>query len=131
MRINRTQSGFAVAILVLAGWGAGIVRGNANPTNILTGSAAFASYKTEKPGDWHRITVADLPKPFATDSSDNGAKVVPRPATKPKISERCNSGMRRLRMSRGTSSWQPHNMMQIRKRTTSATLLNRSISGTV
>ena len=56
MKINRTQSGVAAAIVLLAAWGAEIVRGNANPTNILTGSAAFASYKTEKPGDWHRIT---------------------------------------------------------------------------
>jgi glucose/arabinose dehydrogenase len=80
MKINRIQSVSAVAMLGLAAWSAKIVRGNANPTNVLTGSAAFASYKTEKPGDWHQITVADLPKPFATASSSNASKVIPRPA---------------------------------------------------
>src|SRR5581483_9799558 len=81
MKMNRTQSAFAIAILIFGAWSAKILRGSANPTNILTGSAAFASYKTEKPGEWHRITVADLPRPFATESSDNGANVVARPAS--------------------------------------------------
>ena len=39
----------------------------------------FSDYRGEKPGVMHRITVADLPKPFATEAANNGPKVVPRP----------------------------------------------------
>ena len=41
--------------------------------------APFSDYRVEKPGAVHRITVADLPAPFATEASNNGPKVVPRP----------------------------------------------------
>ena len=46
---------------------------------VLTGQAAFTDYRSEKPGIRHKITVADLPKPFATDSAGNGPTVVPKP----------------------------------------------------
>ena len=39
----------------------------------------FTDYRYEKPGVIRKITVADLPEPFATSSSGNGPKVVPRP----------------------------------------------------
>lgn len=42
-------------------------------------SGVFADYRTERPGVRHRITVADLPKPFATESVDNGPRLVRRP----------------------------------------------------
>ncbi len=48
--------------------------------NVITGRAAFDDYRTEKPGDFRKITVADLPQPFATQSSGNPPKDVPRPA---------------------------------------------------
>ncbi len=69
----------AVAILT-AGLAAGIAFGGANPTSILTGAKAFANYSDVKAGVWRQITAADLPKPGATPSSSNGARVVPRPA---------------------------------------------------
>ncbi|MDQ1470120.1 MAG: hypothetical protein QOJ99_1600, partial [Bryobacterales bacterium] len=53
--------------------------GNANPTNVLSGQSAFASYSNVKAGVWRHITANDLPKPGATPSSSNGARVVPRP----------------------------------------------------
>jgi glucose/arabinose dehydrogenase len=40
----------------------------------------FLDYRTESPGTIHKITVADLPAPFATKSANNGPKVVARPA---------------------------------------------------
>jgi glucose/arabinose dehydrogenase len=46
---------------------------------VLTGQAAFSSYLTESPGVIRKITVADLPKPFATQSAGNGPTVVARP----------------------------------------------------
>lgn len=57
-----------------------VVLGNAEPKAVLTGTSAFASYATEKPGTWRKITAADLPKPFATPSANNRAMIVPRPA---------------------------------------------------
>jgi glucose/arabinose dehydrogenase len=57
-----------------------VVLGNAEPKAVLTGTNAFASYATEKPGTWRKITPADLPKPFATTSANNRARIVPRPA---------------------------------------------------
>ena len=55
-----------------------ILRGD-NSGNVLTGKAAFASAETERPGTFRKITVADLPTPYATTSADNHAEVVPRP----------------------------------------------------
>ena len=41
--------------------------------------APFTDFRYEKPGTVRKITLADLPKPFATESARNGAEVVPRP----------------------------------------------------
>jgi len=41
--------------------------------------APFTDFRYEKPGTVRKITVADLPKPYATESAGNGPKVVPRP----------------------------------------------------
>ena len=57
-----------------------VVLGNAEPKTVLTGTKAFASYATEKPGTWRKITPSDLPKPFATASANMRAMIVPRPA---------------------------------------------------
>ena len=40
----------------------------------------FIDYRDEKPGVTRKITVADLPQPYATPSAGNGPRVVPRPA---------------------------------------------------
>lgn len=44
------------------------------------GEGAFNDWGNERPGNRYLITAADLPKPYATDSSANQSKVVPRPA---------------------------------------------------
>jgi len=41
--------------------------------------APFTDFRYEKPGTVRKITLADLPAPFATTSSGNGPKLVPRP----------------------------------------------------
>jgi glucose/arabinose dehydrogenase len=46
---------------------------------ILTGQDAFTDYTKEKPGTFRKITVADLPKPYATKSAGNGPKVIAQP----------------------------------------------------
>ena len=43
-------------------------------------SQAFTDFRGEKPGTVHKITVADLPAPYATASADPGSQVIPRPA---------------------------------------------------
>ena len=42
-------------------------------------NAPFTDYRYEKPGTVRKISVSDLPKPFATQSAENGAEVVSRP----------------------------------------------------
>src|SRR5580698_1848472 len=39
----------------------------------------FLDFRTEEPGKIHKITVKDLPAPFATKSANNGPRLVPRP----------------------------------------------------
>ena len=41
--------------------------------------APFTDYRFEKPGTIRKITLKDLPAPFATSSAGNGPHVVPRP----------------------------------------------------
>ncbi len=40
----------------------------------------FTDFRYEKPGMMHKITVNDLPQPYATDSSNNGPRLVARPS---------------------------------------------------
>jgi glucose/arabinose dehydrogenase len=54
-----------------------IAKGQAAGT--LTGQGALGDWTTDSPGVRRRITVADLPKPYATRSIDNGPKLVKRP----------------------------------------------------
>ncbi|HYM76107.1 MAG TPA: PQQ-dependent sugar dehydrogenase [Candidatus Dormibacteraeota bacterium] len=42
-------------------------------------SAPFTDFRYEKPGTTRKITVSDLPKPFATESAENGAEETTRP----------------------------------------------------
>ena len=41
--------------------------------------APFTDYRFEKPGQIHKLTLADLPAPFATQSAGNGPHLAPRP----------------------------------------------------
>jgi len=49
------------------------------PQQPITGQAAYADWSQQKPGTMRKITVADLPAPFATESADNGPTVISRP----------------------------------------------------
>jgi len=62
---------FVVALCVL---------GAANPANVLTGQSAIVTSSGIKPGDFRKITTADLPKPFMTESATLRSKIVARPA---------------------------------------------------
>ena len=53
---------------------------NPGATHVITGSAAFHGFEAQSPGVFRKITVADLPAPYATKGVSNGPSVVPRPA---------------------------------------------------
>lgn len=74
----RSVFGIQVPILALILVSAGFAQGQ--QSKILTGQAAFTGYKNEHPGVERKLTLSDLPKPYATKSVDNGPDVVPRPA---------------------------------------------------
>jgi glucose/arabinose dehydrogenase len=63
-----------------AGSGVNDPAANDQRSEVLTGKAAFGDYSTEQPGIFHKITVADLPPPFMTESATNMAAIIPRPA---------------------------------------------------
>ena len=65
-----------------------VVADDSSVKNIITGEAAFGDFKSESPGTVRKITVTDLPAPFATKGVANNAKMVPRPADAwPKVKE--------------------------------------------
>jgi glucose/arabinose dehydrogenase len=49
-------------------------------TNAPDPQGPFTDFRFEAPGKTRKITAQDLPAPYATDSADNGPKVVARPA---------------------------------------------------
>jgi glucose/arabinose dehydrogenase len=66
--------GCAFAGVVCALWA-----GDFDASKVITGQAAFTDYHGEKPGTFRKLTVADLPAPFATKSSSNGPDLAPQP----------------------------------------------------
>lgn len=77
MRIVRWVSLLAGPVLT-AGWL--LPASGEEPKTVLTGQDAFTDYTKEKPGTFRKLTVADLPQPYATKSAGNGPKVVAQPA---------------------------------------------------
>jgi glucose/arabinose dehydrogenase len=69
---------FVTAVLIRA---AGPAPDESDVKDVVTGAAAFHDFHGQKPGEFRKITVADLPQPFATESASNGPKkIVPKPA---------------------------------------------------
>src|SRR3954454_7184725 len=52
----------------------------AGDSTVITGTAAFTDYKNERPGLRRKITVADLPKPYATQGVSNSPSLIAKPA---------------------------------------------------
>ena len=81
-RMKWTLPGFllATAALVFTGSSAVPDRAPAVPGGrVLTGQGALGDWTTDAPGVRRRITVADLPPPYATGSADNRPSEVKRP----------------------------------------------------
>ncbi len=53
---------------------------HAQAPQTLTGQAAFTDWNQQQPGVRHKITVADLPAPYADEAVSNQPHVIPRPA---------------------------------------------------
>src|SRR5437879_13843517 len=47
---------------------------------MLRSQSVFTDYRGQRAGTFHKITPADLPRPYATPSVDNGPELVPRQA---------------------------------------------------
>jgi glucose/arabinose dehydrogenase len=63
-----------VAAIWMGSWFAGIA-----DQPLLTGSAAFTDYRTQRPGVMRRITIADLPAPRTQENSVNPPRLIARP----------------------------------------------------
>jgi len=72
-------AGLVFSAAALVGLAAPGLAGKFDSQNLLTGRAAFGDAASLKPGTFRKITAADLPEPFATDSSRNNPRIVPRP----------------------------------------------------
>ena len=57
-----------------------LIATSASSQTVRTGKDALGDYRSDAPGVWRHITVADLPAPYATGSARNMPKVVARPA---------------------------------------------------
>ena len=77
---TRIYSAIAMAACALATAALAADTGSAKTPNVQTGQAAFTNWKKEKPGVARKITLADLPQPYATVPVANSPHVVPRPA---------------------------------------------------
>jgi glucose/arabinose dehydrogenase len=71
-----TLSLIAAAVLISA---AAIAHDASDVHNVITGTSAFTDFKQEKPGTFRKITVADLPEPYATKGVSNSPQHGERP----------------------------------------------------
>jgi glucose/arabinose dehydrogenase len=78
--MERVWNSFAFALFASFSIFPAVAQGgkNAQSTAALP-QAPFTDYRYEKPGTIHKITVKDLPAPYATNSASNWPKVVDRP----------------------------------------------------
>jgi hypothetical protein len=67
------------SLLALASCQAQTPAAPAKPNAAPAPTAPFTDFRYEAPGNTRKITVADLPQPYATPTAGNGPKIVPRP----------------------------------------------------
>jgi len=69
-----------VACSLMIGHSALTLALRAGNEKMLRSQSVFTDYRGQRPGTFHKITPAALPRPYATPSVDNGPELVPRPA---------------------------------------------------
>jgi len=70
---------FAILVVVVV-IRSGVLGTEAESPASLSVTPPFSNYSSQAPGVVHKITVADLPKPYASESVDNGADLIDRPS---------------------------------------------------
>src|SRR5271165_6604258 len=83
------------AAMLIAPLGAGLfllttvhAQNSGKSGQLLRGEGSFNDWVHEAPGNNYLIKSSDLPKPYATESSANQSKIVPRPSDAwPKVPE--------------------------------------------
>ncbi len=82
MRSPNSAFSIVAALLMLSLGAFCLLAMTAGPkaVNVITGKAALADYTQQKPGTFRKITLADLPQPFESESVDNGPQQTARPA---------------------------------------------------
>jgi len=68
-----------IGIVILTGLSGIAIAMAAEPYILRTGAAAFGDWRTDDPGVRRKITEADLPPPFATESARNPPSIIARP----------------------------------------------------
>src|SRR5450432_4195822 len=79
MNISRRMIAWSVTIAA-ASWMLDAAGEKFDVKNLSTGQAAFIDGRALKPGTFRKVTADALPSPFATSSSANPPRLVPRPA---------------------------------------------------
>jgi glucose/arabinose dehydrogenase len=79
MRTNIKMLGVGV-IVFSAAWMVHAAQQKVDKNKLIGGQGAFIDYRAMKPGTFRKITAADLPRPYATDSARNNPMLVSRPA---------------------------------------------------
>jgi glucose/arabinose dehydrogenase len=87
MKIESSHFKFRVAVVLcgVAGFAVGfrlvpLLSGGAPAPSAQPPQAPFTDYLHQQPGAMRKITVANLPEPYQTQSADNRAHIVPRPS---------------------------------------------------
>lgn len=74
----------SITIALIGFFGTALVARAAD--TVLQGKDAFGDFQRDAPGVWHKITVGDLPKPFASESARNFPKLAEHSdGTMPKV----------------------------------------------
>jgi glucose/arabinose dehydrogenase len=66
-------------ILAVAVYSESSVPATVGKQTVFTGAAAFTDYRQQRPGVVRKITAADLPRPYATESAENAPDLIARP----------------------------------------------------
>ncbi len=79
IRSRAMGAAFTIGAILLV-TGSALRSDDSDVKNVITGKAAFDDYRTETPGAFRKITVGDLPEPYATQGVENGPTLVAKPA---------------------------------------------------
>src|SRR6185437_13734368 len=81
MRIRAKRLSIPLSFGLAAGIAGVLIAADAGSGKSGQSPIVFSGHQEQTPGVFHKITVSDLPKPYASESVDNGPDhLIPRPA---------------------------------------------------